>query len=206
MLAIMHVLSKFKRYLICGRFTIKIDHNSLSHFLGQKDLNERQQKWVTRVQAYDFDIEYKKGKTNTSTDALSRSLLFYSFLVINADWKVKLIAEYAKNDFTSKLLDGSLVDAKFRIHDGLIFYKNRIFLVPESKLKERVISALHDASFAGHPGFYKTYRIVREKFSWKGLKDDLMKHVRECSTCQKNKSENTLSAGLLQPLPIPGEK
>ena len=41
MLAIMHALEKFKQYLVGGRFVVKTDHNSLRHFLGQKDLNER---------------------------------------------------------------------------------------------------------------------------------------------------------------------
>ena len=39
---------------------------------------------------------------------------------------------------------------------------------------------IHDAPLAGHPGFFKTYRQIRERFSWKGLKDDVLQHVREC--------------------------
>lgn len=34
MLAIMHALAKFRQYLVVSKFTIKIDHNSLRHFLG----------------------------------------------------------------------------------------------------------------------------------------------------------------------------
>ena len=62
MLAIMHALSKFQQYLVGGKFIVKIDHNSLTHFLTQKELNDRKQKWVIKVQSYEFDIEYKKGK------------------------------------------------------------------------------------------------------------------------------------------------
>jgi len=43
-LAIMHALARFKQYLVCGRFVVKIDHNSLKYFLEQLDLNEKQQK------------------------------------------------------------------------------------------------------------------------------------------------------------------
>ena len=42
MLAIMHALAKFKQYLVGSKFSIKTNHNSLKHFLGQRDLNDSQ--------------------------------------------------------------------------------------------------------------------------------------------------------------------
>jgi hypothetical protein len=72
MLAIMHALTKFRQYLVGSRFVVKIDHNSLKYFLDEKDLSERQQKWVSKIQAFDFDIEYVKGKMNVVADTLSR--------------------------------------------------------------------------------------------------------------------------------------
>ena len=41
MLAIMHCLTNFRQYLVGGKFIVKIDHNSLKHFLSQKELNDR---------------------------------------------------------------------------------------------------------------------------------------------------------------------
>ena len=64
--------------------------------------------------------------------------------------------------------------------NDVIYYKNRIYLVPESKLKGDIMRTVHDAPSTGHPGFFKTYRQIRERFSWKGLKDDVLQHVREC--------------------------
>lgn len=72
MLVITHALSKFRQYLVGEKFVVRTDHNSLENFLGQKDLNERQQKWVSKKQAYNFDIEYVKGKNIVVMDALSR--------------------------------------------------------------------------------------------------------------------------------------
>ena len=63
MLAILHALTKFRQNLVGSRFKIKTK---------QKELNERQQKWVSKVHAYDFEIEYVKGKNNVVADALSR--------------------------------------------------------------------------------------------------------------------------------------
>ena len=71
MLAIIHVLAKFRQYLVGSKFIVKSNHNSLRYFLEEKELNERQQKWVSKIQAYDFDIEYVKRKNNIVVDALS---------------------------------------------------------------------------------------------------------------------------------------
>jgi hypothetical protein len=49
---------------------VKTDHNILKFFLEQKDLCEPQQKWVTKVHVFDFNIEYVKGKKKIVADAL----------------------------------------------------------------------------------------------------------------------------------------
>jgi hypothetical protein len=72
MLVIMHALAKFRQYLVGARFVVKSNHNNLKYLLEQKDLNARQHKWVRRIQAYVFDIEFVKGKNNVVVDALSR--------------------------------------------------------------------------------------------------------------------------------------
>ena len=51
MLAIMHALSKFRQYLVGNRFRVRTDYNSLRFFLEQKQLQERQQKWISKIQA-----------------------------------------------------------------------------------------------------------------------------------------------------------
>lgn len=66
---------------------MKIDHNSLRHFMGQQGLNDIQQRWVSKVQAYDFDIEYVRGKHNVVVDALSRRPAGLSIMSIFHDWK-----------------------------------------------------------------------------------------------------------------------
>jgi hypothetical protein len=85
MLAIMHALAKFKQYLVGAKFVVRTDHNSLKYILDQKDLNERQQKWVSKIQAYDFDTEIVKGKNNAVVDALSRRPTVYAMTEISID-------------------------------------------------------------------------------------------------------------------------
>jgi hypothetical protein len=79
-------------------------------------------------------------------------------------------------------------------------------LVPESAFKAKILQAYHNSPMAGHQGINKMYRQVREWFSWKVLKEDVIKHVKECITCQENNDEHTHPIGLLQPLPISENK
>jgi hypothetical protein len=170
--------------------------------LEKTDLNERKHKWVIRLQAYDFYIEFVKGKNNMVVDALSRRPSIYAMTNVSVDWKDHLVMEYAKDQFTCQLMDGLVQDDNFRIIDDLIYKKGRIFLVLGSAFKDKVLQSCHDSPMARHQGIGKTYRQVRERFSWKGLKEDVMKHVNECTMCQENKDEHTHPIGLLQPLPI----
>jgi hypothetical protein len=123
MLSIMHALYKFRQYLVGAKFVLRIDYNSLKYFLDQKDLNERQQKWVSKIQAYDFDIEFVKGKNNVVVDALSRRPSFYAMIDISVDWKAHLLVEYSKNRFSCELMDGKVHDDKFWIVDDIIYNK-----------------------------------------------------------------------------------
>ena len=52
----------------------------------------------------------------------------------------------------------------------------------------------------------KTYRHIRERFSWKGLKEEVIQHIWECSIFRQNKIEHIHPTRLLQPLPIPEQK
>jgi hypothetical protein len=141
-------------------------------------LNERQQKWVSKIQAYDFDIEFINGKNNAVAVALSRRPFIFSMSGMSVDWKEHLIVEYAKDQFACQLLDGKIQEDNFRVINDLIYYKGWIFLVPGSSLKAKILHACHNSPVAGHQSISKTYRKVRERFAWKGLKEYVMKHVK----------------------------
>ena len=102
----MHALAKFRQYLVGNRFRVRTDHNSLRFFLEQKQLQERQQKWISKIQAYDFDIEYVKGKNNVVVDSLSRRPAMLSLMSLDTDWRALLLVEYSKERFACEVLDG----------------------------------------------------------------------------------------------------
>ena len=81
-----------------------------------------------------------------------------------------------------------------------------MFVPPGSKLKREILKTYHDNPLSRHRGYFKTYKKIREIFTWKGLKKEVLKYTNECLVCQKNKEEYTHPIGLLQPLPIPNQK
>ena len=107
------------------------------------------------------------------------------------------MVEYSKDKYACEVLDGQVTDDRYRVIDEIIYYRDRIFLTEGSQLKKKILQASHDSPFAGHQGFTKTYKTIRERFSWKGLKEDVLQHIMECNVCQRNKGEMSHPAGLL---------
>jgi hypothetical protein len=87
MLAILHVVDLWHPYLLGQHFQIKTDHQSLKYFLEQRISSPEQQKWVTKLFGYDYEIICKKGKDNLVVDEPSQkyedegSLFSLSFIV-----------------------------------------------------------------------------------------------------------------------------
>ena len=76
-----------------------------------------------------------------------------------------------------------MANDRYRVVDEIIYYRDQIFLTGGYHLKKKILQASHNSPLAGHEGFTKTYRAIRERFSWKGLKEDVLQHVRECGVC-----------------------
>lgn len=93
---------------------------------------------MSKIHAYDFEIVYVKGKQNAVVDAFSWRLATLFLMNVTHDWKAQLLVEYAKDRQACEILDGTHGDDRFRVMDDVIYYKDRIYLVPISQLKERI--------------------------------------------------------------------
>lgn len=74
--------------------------------------------------------------------------------------------------------------------------------VPES-VRPEVLEWSHSSRLVCHPGVRRTLAALRQHFWWQGMGEDVHRFVVSCSVCVQNKSCNSMSVGLLQPLPIP---
>ena len=83
------------------------------------------------------------------------------------------MAEYTRDEFAQGILGGTVRNKRYMVREGLILKRNRIFLTPNFEMKEKVLHALYNTPLAGHLCITKTYKAVRERFTWKGLKQDV---------------------------------
>ncbi len=72
LLSIVDSCKRFKPYLWGRRFTIECDHRPLQWLFSLKDPSSRLYRWKIKLEEFNFEIKYVKGKTNYVADALSR--------------------------------------------------------------------------------------------------------------------------------------
>lgn len=73
MFAITQAVQKWRQYLLGRRFIIITDQQPLKSLTSQVIQTPEQQRWLSKLIGYDFDICYSPGKLNAAADALSRA-------------------------------------------------------------------------------------------------------------------------------------
>lgn len=70
--AITSAVKRWRQYLLGHFFIIQTDHKSLGELLTQVIQTPEQQRYLSKLLGYHYDIQYKPGSTNIAADALSR--------------------------------------------------------------------------------------------------------------------------------------
>jgi hypothetical protein len=73
----------------------------------------------------------------------------------------------------------SLDEKGFSLHQGLIKYKDKVWIAKNSALQTKVIAALHSSAIGGHSGTKATYHRIKQLFKWKGMKSDVEHYVKQ---------------------------
>jgi transposase InsO family protein len=87
--------------------------------------------------------------------------------------------------------------------DGLIHYKDKIWVGNNQTLQQQLISQMHSSPIGGHSGIPATVKRIQALFAWPGLKKQVTQFVHSCPVCQQAKPERVKYPGLLQPLQTP---
>ena len=76
LLPIVKAIDRFYPYLYGRNFTIRTDHGSLQWLLNFKNPEGQIERWLDKLQTYDFRIVYRTGRSHQNADVLSRRPCF----------------------------------------------------------------------------------------------------------------------------------
>ncbi|KAL0302716.1 UNVERIFIED_CONTAM: Retrovirus-related Pol polyprotein from transposon [Sesamum angustifolium] len=150
---------KWRQYLLGCKFNIYTDQRSLKNLLHQTIQTPGQQKWLTKLLGYDFEIHYTPGRDNPVADALSRlpfsTLLLFSVMssatpvVLDQLWNYysSHAARQALVTHLSKQPESTLT---YSLSSGLILYKDGIFIPDIDGLHHSLIFVFHATTEGGH--------------------------------------------------------
>lgn len=226
-LAIVWSIEKFRFYVYGRQFTLYTDHKPLTYmFQPTSKPCARIERWVLRLQQYEFTVVHKSGKENIA-DTFSRLSAteknpatfdeeseHYVNLIVQetAIRAVSLeeIREAGNTDEEYRQLKKGIesgcweksvqkwknLAVEFCAVEGVILRGRRIYI--PMTLRSRVLKAAHE----GHPGSEKLVHRLREKVWWPLMTADAERTTVTCQACTLVSAPNRPVPMKMRELPI----
>ena len=221
-LAVIHALSKFRTIILGYKIYIVVDHSPLIHLFRHRQLTGRLERWNLKIQSFNPEFIYKKGKLNVVPDYLSRnpapdvSQSILSVTSLNTS-----IFDLTKENFYKEQrscprlsplinwfekLPSSRLGLPHTIINGLLYYvtaDNRYLLEVPNSMIYSIIFISHNALGSGHPGSFRTIKRVRELYTFPNLSKLCEIFCKECNSCLEVKGNKPHPIGIsTYPLPF----
>ena len=207
-LAVVWGCERFSLYLVGKRFDLITDHKPLETIYGNARAKPlpRIERWVLRLQPFDFNIKYRKGSENAA-DALSRLPVHeevkrksmadnYCYMVINnatpAAFTTAEIEQASADDPELSALRHSIRHGlKYSCPKeyqkvftelstmGKIVMRGQRIVIPFA-MRTRTLHLAHE----GHQGIVRTKQRLRSKVWWPGMEEETEAIVKQCHVCQ----------------------
>ena len=213
LLAVVFACSKFNDFVYGQNFQVESDHQPLISII-KKPIHSaptRLQKMLMRLQKYNFELIYRKGKDLILADALSRAHLDNSSCASNlsndeyevvtcrpiSDSASDKLSEATKADPDLQKLRQTILNGwpskpnsvhpsirpYFAVRDELALNDDIIMRGERAVVPESLRSDYIRQIHSGHPGLEASKRRARTAVYWPSLMTDLENLINECSTC-----------------------
>jgi len=199
-LAVVESVRNYNAYLYGRSFIIYTDHRPLIHVFRQPTKSIRMTRWSHELSFYNYVIKYKPGASHHLPDLLSRKVV-----AIDADFDPQQVAEAQNNDPLWRDVIDYLKERRiprrkiplpldeFELRDDLL-YHNRVLperviqqLVIPRSLRNKVLELSHCDRSAAHPGIFRTYCRLRDRYYFPQMLSEVRKFVQACNECQRRK-------------------
>ena len=210
-LASVWACERFHLYLYGREFELITDHKPLEYiYTPRSKPSARIERWMLRLQAYQYRVKYTPGKANIS-DCLSRLITDNSKNSEISDFNERYINFVTKTAVPVAMTaaeieaesekDQEITNLRVCIRssdwgrckypkyvfakDELCEFNNTVLrgtrIVVPYKLRQRVIQLAHE----GHQGIVKTKQRLHTKVWWLSMEKDVEKFCRLCRECQR---------------------
>ena len=208
LLAVVFGLEKFHTYIYGSTVTVYTDHKPLEN-IKLKELTQappRLQRMLLRIQPYDINLTYKRGKEMVYADYLSRihpstgpaiELEKAIHMIQISAGQMDRVKAASENDPVLSALCQQVIKGWPRsvsevpkilrcywsmrdyltVEDGVVYTGSRL-VIPET-MQEEYLQRIH----AGHQGITKSQLRAKESIYWPKMLSDIEAVVKDCNVC-----------------------
>ena len=178
------------------------DHSALFWLRNMNDPVGRLGRWAVYLQAYEFQIVYRKGAIHSNADALSRPVVESNLVTVvpeDDDVSQKTLDVYEDESQLYYLKYGKHMQGQSKKQvkrvekqaDRYSMSGDEIFIVmkdtkkkvPKIQDRDEIVLKAH---LLGHFQVETTSKRIRLDFWWKGLEKDVERIVKRCRNCLEN--------------------
>lgn len=231
-LAVVFGVLKLHQFLYGRKFTMIVDNKPMMQILsphkGLPTLTAtRMQHYAIFLEAYDYDMEYRRSQAHANVDALSRlpvpetlshiadgdiqDIEMIENLPVTAEDLAKATAvDNEVRVLLSVLSDGRKCEAahrfgldqtEFAMQNGCLMRGTRVYIPPS--LRKRVLDELHTSHF----GMSRMKNLARSYCWWRGMDSEIEKAVQNCTQCQQHRANpSKTSTHIWTPATAPFER
>jgi hypothetical protein len=104
----------------------------------------------------------------------------------------EVIASYALDENSKSLLSKLSIEPTavphYTLQNGLLRYKNTIWVGANHELQLKLMQACHNSALGGHSGVQVTYMRMKQLFAWRGMKKAIHNFVQSGMSTSKIRS------------------
>uniref|UniRef100_A0AC34FIH0 Reverse transcriptase n=1 Tax=Panagrolaimus sp. ES5 TaxID=591445 RepID=A0AC34FIH0_9BILA len=204
-LAVVVAMRKLKTFVMGAKVLVRTDHQPLVGLLKKGNLSPQLIRWALELQEYqELTIQFVKGKFNVVADALSRchsdsdcgehievmeSVVLLVENKTSETWFDMLKIDPFYNDICEKVLISGIIKIgrdEYTVTGGFLLKTDEkghtVKIVPR-EIRKFLWEDKHSGLFGGHFGTKKIKTLLRYRYYWNNMGNDLAEWSKACMQC-----------------------